>query len=112
MHAATNAIICRASFLRKLNLTLLLAIGAAFFATSSGRAQNPMAPQAAPTSPTPATSSQPSPAQPSSSPANAGLSQPSPASGPPPTFATPPVAIVPIDNSNPGAALSVAGPMQ
>ena len=29
-----------------------------------------------------------------------------------PTFATPPVAIVPLDNSIPGAALEVAGPLQ
>jgi hypothetical protein len=126
MNVALNASSCcagtsrRASFLRKSNLTLLLGFAAASFAAPSGRAQNPMAPQAAPTSSAPASpstapttpSQPPAPAETSPSPTNAAASQPPSANGAAPTFATPPIAIVPLDKSIPGAALSVAGPLQ
>ena len=45
-------------------------------------------------------------------PATPPASQPPAASGDGPAFTTPPVAIVPLDKSIPGAALSVAGPLQ
>ena len=63
-----------------------------------------MAPSTAP--------AQPAQAQPTPNPTDSGTAQPIPATAGAPTFATPPVAIVPLDNSIPGAALSVAGPLQ
>lgn len=65
----------------------------------AGRAQTPAAqPASVPASATPAADAVP-PAQP-------------PAGGSAPTFSSPPVAIVPIDKSIPGAALEVAGSLQ
>ena len=83
-------------------LILILAIAAAIATTPASKAQIPTAPSTAPTQTAPA-----APAPP-----DAGTSQPVSASTTPPSFATPPVAIVPIDNSIPGAALSVSGPLQ
>src|SRR3984957_7941160 len=93
---------CRASIPRASRLISTLVIAAAFLALVSN-AQNPMAPSSP-------TSTQPAPSAPS--PASAGPSQPPPANDVAPTFATPPVAIVPLDKSISGAALSVDGQMQ
>ena len=98
-------------------LMMMLAIAAAFLAVQPSEAQDAAAPSTAPAQTTPgaapATASQPAaPAQQAPNPADAGTSQPIPASAGAPTFATPPIAIVPLDKSIPGAALSVAGPLQ
>jgi hypothetical protein len=80
---------------------------AAVFLASASNAQNPMAPST-PTATPAAPSATPNVAP--STPA-AGPSQP-PANDAAPTFATPPVAIVPLDKSISGAALSVDGQLQ
>lgn len=85
-------------------LILQSVIAAALLAAQASEAQNPMAPSTAP--------AQPAQAQPTPNPTDSGTAQPIPATAGAPTFATPPVAIVPLDNSIPGAALSVAGPLQ
>ena len=76
-----------------------LIFAAMYLAAPAGNAQNPMTPpaSAAPTAPTAA---------------DAGPSQPPSTSGAVPTFATPPVAIVPVDQSIMGAAFSVEGPLE
>jgi len=131
MHATMNAVLrvslnasacrsplsCRAIIERISRLILIFVIAAAFLAAQASEAQNPMAPSTAPSqtapSAAPATASQPgAPAQESPNPTDSGSSQPVSSSAGAPTFATPPVAIVPLDNSIPGAALSVAGPLQ
>ena len=80
------------------HIVLVAAIAA--FVVSAGNAQNPMTPS------TPA-ATQPAPSSPAAAP-----SQPAAASEAAPTFSSPPVAIVPLDKSIPGAALSVDGRMQ
>src|SRR5579863_1771597 len=94
-----------------------LAVCAAFLAApvsiSSAHAQSPTtqpavqpspAPQTAPAAPT---ASAAAPSAPDAAPA-----QPATTNVAAPTLTSPPVAIVPLDKSIPGAALSVAGPMQ
>ena len=115
MHAAMNAhsdvsrwltgSFYRARLLRISRFIVLLA-AAAFFAPT-GNAQNPMAPST-PTATQPAQNA----AQPASSAPAAGPSQPPAANDAAPTFSSPPVAIVPLDKSIPGAALSVDGRLQ
>jgi hypothetical protein len=97
---------CRARVARASRLISTLAIAAAFLASASN-AQNPMAPS------TP-TATQPAPATSNATPSSpaAGPSQPPAASDAAPTFSSPPVAIVPLDKSIPGAALSVDGRLQ
>jgi len=87
-------------------LILMLAIAAAFLASASN-SQNPMAPSSST-----ATQPVPSAAAPAPTTPAAGPSQPPTANDTAPTFATPPVAIVPLDKSIPGAALAVDGRMQ
>jgi hypothetical protein len=111
MHAAMNArsnawscrplLFCGVSALRVLRLISLPAIAAASLASASN-AQNPMAPS----TPT-ATQSAPTPSAPA-----AGPSQPPATNDAAPTFSSPPVAIVPLDKSISGAALSVDGRLQ
>jgi len=84
----------------------MLAIAAAFLASASN-SQNPMAPSSST-----ATQPVPSAAAPAPTTPAAGPSQPPTANDTAPTFATPPVAIVPLDKSIPGAALAVDGRMQ
>lgn len=102
VHSMTSS--CRAIVQRLSRLILLLAVAAAFLAAQATEAQSPMAPSTA-TAP-------PAPVQPTPNPTDAGIPQPVPSSASAPTFATPPVAIVPLDKSIPGAALEVAGPLQ
>ena len=85
-------------------LFLILAIVAAFLTVQVSEAQNPMAPSTA--------AAPPAPVEPTPNPTDAGTPQPVPSSAGAPTFATPPVAIVPLDKSIAGAALEVAGPLQ
>ena len=87
-------------------LIVLVAATLAFFASASS-AQNPMAPSTPTTTPPAANAAAPAPSAPA-----AGPSQPPAASDAAPTFSTPPVAIVPLDKSIPGAALSVDGRLQ
>jgi hypothetical protein len=101
---------CRATVPRACRLIATLAMAAAFLASASN-AQNPMAPST-PTARQPAPTATPSAAAPTSSAPAAGPSQPTAANDAAPTFATPPVAIVPLDKSIPGAALSVDGQLQ
>jgi hypothetical protein len=109
-NAPVNASTSGLSVQRVSRLILLLAIAVAFLAAQASAAQNPMAPSTAPSQTAPAAAPPTSPATPGA--ADAGTSQPPAVSGAAPSFATPPVAIVPLDNSIPGAALSVAGPLQ
>jgi hypothetical protein len=91
-----------------------------FLFALSARAQDvPASPAAAPATQQPAAPAlptpQPAPQLPPASqptPDGTGVAQPAIPSAGAPTFATPPVAIVPLDKSIPGAALSVAGPLQ
>lgn len=112
MHATMNPPLNAASsgsnVRRASRWIFLLAMAVALLAARASDAQNPMAPSA----PSAAPPAQPPAApQPTSATPDAGTSQPSASAGAP-TFPTPPVAIVPIDESISGAALSVAGPMQ
>jgi len=114
MDAHSKVSFCRALVRRVLIAVWLLAVAVAFLSAQASDAQNPAGPSTAtaPTTPSapPAASSQPpasTPAKPTA--IDAGPSQPPSAA---PTFATPPVAIVPLDKSIPGAALEVAGPLQ
>jgi hypothetical protein len=85
----------------------MLAIAAVFLAAAS-KAQNPMAPSTpTATQPAPPATSNAAPSTP-----GAGQSQPPAANDAAPTFSSPPVAIVPLDKSISGAALSVDGQMQ
>jgi hypothetical protein len=85
----------------------MLAVVAVFFALASD-AQNPMAPSAPRAKqPVPPATLNAAPSSPA-----AGPSQPPAANDAAPTFSSPPVAIVPLDKSIPGAALSVDGQMQ
>lgn len=101
-NASLNASSSELSVRRVSRLILLLAIAVAFLAAQASAAQNPMAPSTAPSQTPPAPAAA----------ADAGTSQPPAASGAAPSLATPPVAIVPLDISIPGAALSVEGPLQ
>ena len=103
MHAAPNTTTGCADLLRGRGLVIVLAVCAAFVAASALRAQ---APQATPPS---APATQASEAVPAAE--TLPAAQPSEV-GPAPAFSSPPVAIVPLDKSIPGAALSVAGPLQ
>jgi hypothetical protein len=119
------ASIRRANGLSSPRSVAALAVCAAFFAAVlaapfsilPARAQAP-APQP-PKQQTPATP-QPAPAAPAAPTApalasgapDAAPAQPPAASDTAPTLSTPPLAIVPLDKSIPGAALSVAGPLQ
>jgi hypothetical protein len=104
MHAAPNTTTRYADLLRGRGLVFLLAICAAFVAASALRAQAPQA--------TPQSTSQSGPA-PEAVPAAEALPAPQPSeAGQAPALGSPPVAIVPLDKSIPGAALSVVGPLQ
>jgi len=98
---------CRARHLPVSRLIVLVAATAAFLGSASS-AQNPMAPS------TPSVTQPAPPATPSAAPSTpaAGPSQPPAANDAAPTFSSPPVAIVPLDKSIPGAALSVDGRLQ
>ncbi len=98
--------LCRVRLLYIVRLIVLVAATLAFFASASS-AQNPMAPSTPTTTPPAANAAAPAPSAPA-----AGPSQPPVASDAAPTFSTPPVAIVPLDKSIPGAALSVDGRLQ
>ncbi len=110
MHATTNARSNTASLGSNRRIDLRLILLPAIFVVSpwahGSHAQSPAASPPAATQTAPATG----PVTPGA--ADAGTSQPISASAGAPTFATPPVAIVPLDKSIPGAALSVAGPLQ
>ncbi len=101
-----SALACRGIVKRVSRLILPLAVASAFLGAQPGQAQDPVAPSTAPAETEPSTA----PATPGA--AVAGASLPTSASAGAPTFATPPVAIVPLDKSIPGAALEVAGPLQ
>lgn len=90
---------CRARVLCMSKHIVLVAAIAAFI-VSAGNAQNPMGPSA------------PAATQPAASMPAAGPSQPPSANDAAPTFSSPPIAIVPLDKSIQGAALSVDGRMQ
>ncbi|MEI9969685.1 MAG: hypothetical protein WDM87_14075 [Terracidiphilus sp.] len=79
---------------------IVLVTATAAFVASAGNAQNPMGP------------STPAATQPAASMPAAGPSRPPAANDAAPTFSSPPVAIVPLDKSIQGAALSVDGRMQ
>jgi hypothetical protein len=98
---------CRARLLPILRLVALAAATAAFFAPTSN-AQNPMAPS------TPMATQPAPPVSPNAAPSTsaAGQSQPPATNDAAPTFGSPPVAIIPLDKSISGAALSVDGQMQ
>ncbi len=104
INAPSNASSSGSSLKRVSQSILLLTIAVAFLAAPASEAQNPMAPSTAP--------AQAAQAQPAPNPTDAGTSQPVSSSSGAPTFATQPVAIVPLDKSIPGAALEVAGPLQ
>ncbi len=97
-----------ASARRFSNGILLAAVLAVLFWAPVCNAQNPTTPSsgAPPASPPQSAPAQQVPAS------GAVTSQPIAQSAGAPAFATPPVAIVPIDKSIAGAALSVAGPLQ
>ena len=101
---------CRAAVRRASRPISMLAIAAAFLASASN-AQNPMAPST-PTTTQPAPPASSSPAASAPSAPAAEPSQPPAANDAAPTFSSPPVAIVPLDKSISGAALSVDGQMQ
>jgi hypothetical protein len=122
MHAATHALLRKllngwtrsAAGLRACKRISFPVAAAVILWTPASIAQNPMSPStsAAPASPQQSAPTQPpAPAQPAPA-TDAGASQPTSGSAGAPSFATPPVAIVPIDQSIAGAALSVAGPLQ
>jgi hypothetical protein len=107
-----SALSCRVTIQRASRLILNLAIAAAFVATPASNAQNPMAPSTAPAQTAPSTPPTTQPPAPAQAMPIAGGSPPISADSAAPSFASPPVAIVPLDNSIPGAALSVAGLLQ
>ncbi len=104
MRAAPNITTGCADLARVRELVSVLAVCAALVAASAVRAQAPQAtPQPGPQS-TPA---------PQAVPAAEALPAPQPSeAGQAPALTSPPVAIVPLDKSIPGAALSVAGSLQ
>ncbi len=99
MHAAPNAMIRPAPGLRAPGLIALLIGCSAFLAATAINAQTPAAQSTAPP-------------QAAASAPDAPPDQPPSASGGAPASSSPPVAIVPLDKSIPGAALSVAGPLR
>jgi hypothetical protein len=104
MHAVPNSTTRCADLLRGLGPVFALAVCSVFVAASVVCAQAPQAPpqsteQSAPApEAVPAAEAQPAPQPPEAAQA--------------PALSSPPVAIVPLDKSIPGAALSVAGPLQ
>ena len=118
-----NKLTRRANWFRSLRHLVVLSGSAAFLATpaivtqeaSAQAPQTPPATQSAPAAPTApqATPSGPdvAPSQPTTA-SDAAPAQPPAASGAAPMLSSSPVAIVPLDKSISGAALSVAGPMQ
>jgi len=109
MHATPNAVTRRANGLLALMPIAALAVYAMFAAAPPVSAQSSQ-----PSQPAQAPATQPAasaPAAPSAALAAEPLPTP-PASGAAPASGSPPVAIVPIDKSIPGAALSVVGPMR
>ena len=125
LNAALAAWIRRANGLSSPESVAALAVCAAFFAAvlaapfsilparaqapapQPPKRQKPATPQPAPAAPAAPTA----PALASGAP-DAAPAQPPAASDTAPTLSTPPLAIVPLDKSIPGAALSVAGPPQ
>ncbi len=116
-NAALNILIRRTNGLRLPRSVATLAACATFIAapvsilpvhaqapTTEPAAQTPAAPQAAPAAPI-------APAATTGGP-GAAPSQPPAASDAAPTLSSPPLAIVPLDKSIPGAALSVDGPLR
>lgn len=93
--------------LRASALTLLWGIFATFFAAQAATAQSPTTPTSSSPASAPPAGLPQTPMQPDPS-----YEPPAAASSIPPSFTTPPVAIVPLDKSIPGAAFSVAGPLQ
>ncbi|MGA2753087.1 MAG: hypothetical protein ABSE53_04915 [Terracidiphilus sp.] len=127
MQAAHNASTRRAIGLSSLKLVAALTVCAAFFAAIfaapfsilPAHAQAPAAqpsttPQAVPAAPTAPAAAPAGPASPTATAGapDAAPSQPPATSDAAPTLSSPPLAIVPLDKSIPGAALSVAGPLQ
>ncbi len=109
MHATPNAVTRRANGLLALTPIAALAVYAMFTAAPPVSAQSSQ-----PSQPAQAPATQPAasaPAAPSAALAAEPLPLP-PASGAAPASGSLPVAIVPIDKSIPGAALSVAGPLE
>jgi len=113
MRAALNLMNRSANGMRSPRRVAVFAVCAMFLAASvsilpaqaqTPVAQTPNSSQAAPAAPT-------APAAASSGP-DAASSQPPTASDTAPTLSSPPLAIVPIDNSIPGAAVSVSGPLR
>jgi hypothetical protein len=104
MRAALNITTRRADGTRALALIAALAVCAVFLAAFAVSAQAQEAQSQAPQSPaTP---------QAAASAPDAPPAQPPSASGAAPALNSPPIAIVPLDKSIPGAALEVAGPLQ
>ncbi len=117
MHAATHARLCAlpkalSPSSRVLKLILVLVMAVVMRSWSASRAQSPAAgsqPAAATGTPQPQA---PASAPPLPSEAESETSQPATAGSSTPNLTSTPIAIVPLDQSIPGAALSVAGPMQ
>ena len=105
--AACLCSLCRARLLCIVETALCCWPSPRHFSRRPASAQNPMAPSTPTATPARANAAAPAPSTPA-----AGPSQPPAASDAAPTFTTPPVAIVPLDKSIPGAALSVDGRLQ
>ena len=106
INVASNASSSGSSLQRVSRLILLLVIAMVFPLAQASHGQSPVA------SPPVTTQTAPSTAPTTPGASDAGTSPAPSASAGAPTFATPPVAIVPLDKSIPGAALEVAGPLQ
>src|SRR5579863_4694965 len=117
MHAAAHARLCAlpralSPSSRVLKLTLVLAIAVMLRSWPASQAQSPAAGSTPATAPGTPQQQAPASVPPLPSGAESATSQPATAGSSSPNLTSTPVAIVPLDQSIPGAALSVSGPLQ